>query len=74
MNILNFFNENDFKIIYYHDYLNILNYKELELLSNNKIIFKYDCIYTVTGDDLKILKLLDNEILIHGKITNIEIR
>ena len=74
MNFKKYFNEDKFKIIYYNNLLNVINYKELILLSEDKIVLKNEDFIIIKGSNLSILKLLDNEILINGFVNNIELR
>ena len=73
MNFLKYFNENDFKIIYEKNNLDVINFEEIILLSENKIVLKVKNELIITGDNLKVLKLMDGEILIKGLIRKIEI-
>ncbi len=74
MKIKEFVNPKNLKITYLDNKLNILNYDEIIILLDNKIILsKNNNIITITGSNLTLLKLLDNEILIKGSIKNIEL-
>jgi len=74
MKILKYLNEDNFKIVYENNLLNINNFKEIILISENKIILKEEKEINIIGENMTILKLLDNEILINGLINKIEIR
>ena len=72
--INNYVNDTEFRLELYKDKLHINNFKKIislednfiSLLSNkNKIIIK--------GENLLLVKILDNELLINGKIKNIEV-
>lgn len=57
------------------DKVNIINYKEIIFFDDNKVKIKcIDKIITVTGNDLIINKLLDDEILVIGTIKNVELQ
>lgn len=72
--IKEFINPKDLKLNYYNNKLNIVNYDELILLTEEKIIISKDNkTITVKGNDLSLLKLLENEILIGGFIKIIEL-
>ena len=71
--IRNFINEDSFKIIIYNDLINIVNYKELLDININNIKIKSNKIIDITGKDLCIVKLLDNELLIKGIIERVHI-
>lgn len=74
MKIKEFVNPKNLKITYLNNKLNVLNYDEIIILLDNKIILsKNNNIITITGSNLTLLKLLDNEILIKGSIKNIEL-
>ena len=74
MKIKEFVNPKNLKITYLDNKLNILNYDEIIILLDNKIILsKNNNIITITGSNLTLLILLDNEILIKGSIKNIEL-
>lgn len=71
-NIINYIGDNNFKIYITNNNINILNYKNIDYLTetnisiqsnNNKII--------IEGKNLKSTKLLENEILIEGNIKSI---
>lgn len=72
--INNYINDNEFILNLYKEKLHINNYIKLislednyiSLITNkNKIIIK--------GENLLVVKILDNELLIKGKIINIEV-
>ena len=71
--IRNFINEDSFKIIIYNDLINIVNYKELLDININNIKIKSNKIIDITGKNLCIVKLLDNELLIKGIIERVNI-
>ena len=74
MNIREFINPKELKIIYFTNYINIINYDEIILLTDNKIsLLKDKKTITIKGDNLLLNKLLDKEILIHGNIKTIEL-
>ena len=67
--------EEQFKINYIKDKLNIVNYKEISHFDSNKIIVNYiDGSIVIGGQDLVISKLVSDELLIEGKIEKIEFR
>ena len=74
MNIREFINPKELKIIYFTNYINIINYDEIILLTENKILLLKDKkTITIKGNNLLLNKLLDKEILIHGNIKIIEL-
>ena len=72
--IREYINSNKLKINYINNKLNIVNYDEIIILTESKIILlkdKHEII--VKGNNLTLLKLLDKEILIGGTIKIIEL-
>lgn len=64
-----------FQINITNNLLNILNYNEIISFSDTKIILNYsNGTIVVNGSELTISKLLSDELLVHGNITNIEFR
>lgn len=75
MNLRNYILENDFKIIYLTNKLNIVNYSDISHFDNNKIIINYkDGSVLISGKNLVVSKLVSDELLIEGSINNIEFR
>lgn len=53
--------------------INIINYTLIEDFSSSKVVIRYkDGIITLIGSDLVISKMLDEELLIVGKLKSIE--
>lgn len=64
--------EKKYSMIYRNNSLDIINYSEIIDFSSNKISVRYeDDIYHIEGNNLVISKMMDNEILITGDISNI---
>ena len=73
--IRNYINDYDFKITILKNKINICNYTKISYLDNDKISIKYqEGEIHIKGENLSASKLLNNEILITGKIKNIEMR
>ncbi len=71
--IKNYINPDKLKINYFENHLNVVNYSQIVLLTSEKIIITKDSeTITIKGNDLTLLKLLENEVLIQGIIKNIE--
>lgn len=71
--IVNYIKDNKFKINYIDNSVNIVNYdKILEIKDEVITIIKENNVILIKGNDLKLSKLLDNEILITGNINKIE--
>ena len=72
--ISNYINDKEFRFTVYENKIHIINFNKIitlednyiSLLSNNKRI-------SIKGSNLVLVKLLDNELLIKGNITNIEV-
>ena len=72
--INNYLNDNEFRVTVFANKIDIINYTsrldfsstEISVKVNNKIVI-------ITGDDLVISKMYDDELLIKGKINNIKI-
>ena len=79
MNIRNKINDyivdKEYKIIIKNNYVNVINYEEIKDFNDNKIeiINKKNNITKIIGENLIISKMQDNEVLIKGKIKNIEL-
>ncbi len=75
MNLRNYILENDFKIIYLSNKLDIVNYSDISHFDSNKIIINYnDGSVLINGKNLVVSKLLKDELLIEGSINKIEFR
>lgn len=72
-NIRNYIGENEYKIIISNNSINIINYLDIKELNENKVILITDRKIIITGKNLKANKLLNNEILINGDISQITI-
>lgn len=71
----NYVLEEQFKMIYLDNKVNIVNYKSIEHFDSNKVMIKTDkCIVTIKGQHLIVSRLLNDEILVEGSIDNIEFR
>ena len=68
----NYINDERFSMIYKNNSLNVINYTKILDFSDTLISFEYkDNSYYIEGDNLVISKMMDNEILITGKIKKI---
>jgi sporulation protein YqfC len=71
----NYLLETQFKMTYFQNKLDLLNYSSIEHFDNNKIMIKYDQgLVVVDGKNLVIKRLIKDEILITGDIKSIELR
>lgn len=73
--LLDYIQDNAFRITYLKSRLDVVNYTKLNYLENRKISVSYtEGIVVIKGQNLRIQKLLDDEILVVGKIENIEFK
>ncbi len=67
--------EDDFKIVYFTNKLDIVNYESIDHFDTDKIMIRYSGgVVIIKGEDLIISKLLNDEILVSGIIKNIELK
>ena len=72
--IANYIKDNKFKIYYVNNSVNILYYDNILEVTNDVItITKENKIILIKGNNLRLTKLLDNEVLITGDINKIEL-
>ena len=71
--IRNYINNDSFRIIIYNDLINIINFKEILDIKSTSIKLISDKKINIIGNNLKIIKMLDNELLIKGIIKDINI-
>ncbi len=72
--IVNYIKDNKFKICYVNNSVNIVNYDKIIEIENTVItITKENKMIFIKGNDLRLNKLLDNEVLITGTINKIEL-
>ncbi len=73
-NITNYLRNNTYNINISENYIYINNYQKIDNISETDItIIVNQNILNITGNNLRVLKLLDNEILFNGNIENIKI-
>lgn len=66
--------ETDFKIIISKNKIDIINYIDIIEITNQKIILKYELgSIIINGDNLAVAKMVDDEILITGKIISVNL-
>ncbi len=66
--------DNVFHFSYQNEKLNVVNYLEVLVLEEARISLRCDLgLMIIKGENLSIQKLLDQEILISGKIKSIEL-
>lgn len=73
-NLRTFINDNEWYINIYDGKVNVVNYDDVILLEDNRISIKYKKgMIIIKGENLSVNKLLENEMLIIGKIKSIEL-
>lgn len=72
-NLDRFLNDHNFKVTYFNNKINVNNYEEIVDFSPKQIDIKHkDGLFTITGNNLVITKMFDNEILITGIIETLK--
>ncbi len=67
--------EDEFKLTFKNNKVDIINYDSVMHVSSNMIKIKFnDGILIISGTNLIISKLVNDELLVSGLISNIEIR
>lgn len=72
--INNYINDKEFKFIVYNDKIHIINFKRIITLEDNYVkLSSTNKKILITGNNLSLKKLIDNEIIIKGNISKIEV-
>lgn len=72
--INNYINDKEFRINIYKEKINIVNYKNIISLEDNYIsVLTDDNKIIINGENLHLIKILENELLIKGTIKKIEV-
>ena len=72
--IINYIKDSDLKIVYCNNMVNVINYHKIIEVKDNLVILEYNSKFIyIRGNDLKLNKLLDQEILVSGTISKIEL-
>ena len=72
---MRYINDVDFQIVYINNELNIVNYEKINYMEDDKISLSHNNgSIVVIGNNLRVKKLLDNEIVMVGNFQNIEFR
>ena len=71
--LFNYINDNNLKIIYLNNQLDIVNYKKILIFNDDKIkIDYYKKNISIIGNNLTIKKLYDDEVLVEGNIKEVK--
>ena len=66
--------DEEFRLTIYQDKVYAVNYSNILTLTDSRVTLKVeDVMYVIKGENLVLNKLLDKEILIIGKIFNLEV-
>ena len=72
--LANFLYDKEYFINIYDNFIHVFNYKELENLNDSKITLRLNNFKVeLKGSELFIIKMNKNELLIKGKLMNLEI-
>ena len=72
--ISNYIHDNEFRFTVYDNKIHIINFNKIITLEDNYIsLLSVNKKINIKGLNLVLVKLLDNELLIKGNITNIEV-
>ena len=72
--IQDYINDNEFRLTIFKDRIYIVNYLQIIALENERIsLLTPDGRLIIKGEELSLNKLLDNELLISGKVMLVEV-
>ena len=70
----NYIDDKKFKLIYEDNLIDIINYTRLITIENNYVsLYKNNKKIIIKGKELILKKLLDNELLLNGEVTSLEV-
>ncbi len=73
-NIKEYINNSELKITILEDRVNVINYDLIRDITDKQVTFtKQNRLIKIIGKDLKLNKLLDQEVLVIGKILKVEL-
>ena len=74
-NIARYINDFDFQFVYLKNELNVINYETINYMEDTKISLTHKIgTIIIKGNNLRVKKLLENEMIITGTINNLELR
>lgn len=74
-NVMRYINDTDFQIVYINNELDVVNYEKVNYMEDDKISLSHKIgTIVVIGENLRVKKLLDNEIMIVGDIKTLDFR
>ena len=72
--IKNYIEDNEFHFDIFIDHIYIVNYEKILSLSDTRVSFvAQNKKITLTGNKLSLIKMLDDELLIQGNLTKVEL-
>lgn len=73
--VRNYLIEDEFMINIYNNQIHLMNYESIMHFDSTKVLIKCkEKVVSITGSNLVVTKLLDNEILISGVIKGLELK
>ena len=73
--IKNYIEDNEFHFDIFIDHIYIANYEKILSLSDTRVSFvAQNKKITLTGNKLSLIKMLDDELLIQGNLTKVELK
>ena len=71
----NYLLEEDFEIHVLKNKINVINYQTIDHFDENTVMIRYqDGVLIIKGESLIVSKLMQDEILVEGKIKSVEFR
>ena len=72
--ISNYINDKEFKFTVYEDKIHIINFNKIITLEDNYIsVLSINKKINIKGLELVLIKLIDNELLVKGNVSSIEV-
>jgi sporulation protein YqfC len=73
--VRNYLLEEEFSVNVYKDKVHVINYSSIGIFNSKNVTINYDGgTLNISGDNLIVKRLLDEEVLILGKIRNVELK
>ncbi len=73
--LVDYIQEKEFRFTCFTNRIHIVNYQKILILEDERISIEYnDGVIVIKGNNLRVSRLLDEEMLIYGKISQIEMK
>lgn len=73
--VIDYIKDDSFEVKFDSNYIDIINYLQINYMEEEKISITFvGGTLNIKGKNLSVIRLIDDEILIKGIVTNIEIR